>query len=73
MLTVPQKALAYTYGVYSVCVLKGNQAQQQEVKIGDRLGGDVEILAGLSEGDQVAISVNPGQQLYNGAPVEVAP
>ena len=73
LLTIPQKALAYTYGVYSVFVLKGNQAQQREVKIGDRLGGDVEILEGLSEGDHVAISVNQGQQLYNGAPVEVAP
>lgn len=73
LLTIPQRALNYTYGVYSVYVLKGNQAEQREVKIGDRLADDVEILAGLSEGDQVAIPVNPGQQLYNGAPVEVAP
>ena len=73
LLTIPQKALVYAYGVYSVYVLQGDQVQQREVKIGDRLGEDVEIVGGLTEGEQIAIPINPGQVLFAGAAVEVAP
>ncbi|MBF8305155.1 MAG: HlyD protein, partial [Acidobacteria bacterium] len=72
-LTIPQNALAYAYGVYSVYVLQGNQVQQREVKIGDRAGETVEIVGGLTEGEQVAIPINQGQLLFAGASVEVAP
>ena len=72
VLTIPQKALVYAYGVYSVYVLQGNQVQQREVKIGDRLGEDVEIVGGVTEGEQVAIPINEGQVLFAGAAVEVA-
>jgi multidrug efflux pump subunit AcrA (membrane-fusion protein) len=71
-ITIPQKALSYAYGVYSVYVLEGNQVQQREVKIGDRVGEDVEIVSGLTEGERVAISVNEGEVLFAGATVEVA-
>ena len=73
LLTIPQKALVYAYGVYSVYVLQGNQVQQREVKIGERLDADVEILDGLTEGEQIAIPINQGQLLFAGASVEVAP
>jgi len=73
LLTIPQKALNYAYGVYSVYVVQGNQVQQREVKIGDRLANDVEIVAGLAAGDQAAIPVNQGQLLFNGASVDIAP
>jgi RND family efflux transporter MFP subunit len=71
LMTIPQKALVYAYGVYSVYVLQGSQVEQREVKIGDRLGEDVEIVSGLTEGDQVAIPINEGQVLFAGAAVEV--
>jgi len=73
LLTIPQNALAYAYGVYSVYVLQGNQVQQREVKIGDRAGETVEIVGGLTEGEQVAIPINQGQLLFAGASVEIAP
>jgi membrane fusion protein (multidrug efflux system) len=73
LLTVPQKALTYAYGVYSVYVLQGNQVQQREVKIGDRLADDVEIVEGLKEGEQVAIPITDGEVLFAGATVELAP
>jgi membrane fusion protein (multidrug efflux system) len=70
-LIIPQKALVYAYGVYSVYVLEGNQVAQREVGIGERVGEDVEIVSGLKEGEQVAIPVNEGQPLFAGAAVEV--
>ena len=66
-------ALVYAYGVYSVYVLQGNQVQQREVKIGDRVGDQVEIAGGLTEGEQIATPLNQGQVLFGGAAVEVAP
>ena len=71
LLMIPQKSLVYNYGVYSVHVLQGNQVQQREVKIGERIGDDVEVLEGLNEGEQVAIPVEQGQNLFSGATVEV--
>ena len=71
LLTIPQKALVYAYGVYSVYVLQSGQVQQREVKIGDRVGDQVEVVGGLTEGDQVAIPINEGQVLFAGAAVEV--
>ena len=73
LLTIPQKALVYAYGVYSVYVLQGDQVEQREVRIGDRLGEDVEIVNGLTEGEQIAIPINEGQVLFAGAAVEVVP
>ena len=73
IVSLPEKALSYSYGVYTLFAVQGGRLVQREAKIGDRLGDDVEILAGLSEGEQVAIPVNPGQPLYDGALVEIAP
>ena len=71
LLTIPQKSLSYAYGVYSVYVLQDNQVQQREVSIGDRLGEDVEIVEGLTEGENIAIPIHEGQVLFAGSPVEV--
>jgi membrane fusion protein (multidrug efflux system) len=73
LLTIPQNALTYAYGVYSVYVLSGTQVQQREVKIGERLEANVEIVGGLTEGEQIAIPISQGQLLFAGASVEVAP
>lgn len=73
LLAIPQNALVYAYGVYSVYILQGNQVQQREVKIGDRVGETVEIVGGLTEGEQIAIPITQGQVLFAGASVEVAP
>jgi len=73
LLAIPQKALVYAYGVYSVYVLEGSQVQQREVKIGERLDEAVEIVSGLTDGDPIAIPLHEGQLLSAGAAVEVAP
>jgi RND family efflux transporter MFP subunit len=73
LLTIPQKALVYAYGVYSVYILQGNQVQPREVKIGERLEENVEIVGGLTDGEQIAIPINQGQLLFAGASVEIAP
>jgi RND family efflux transporter MFP subunit len=71
LMTIPQKALVYAYGVYSVYVVQGKQVEQREVRIGDRVGEEVEIISGLTEGEQVAIPLNEGQALFAGAAVEI--
>jgi len=71
LMTIPQKSLVYAYGVYSAYVLQGKQVEQREVKIGDRVGEDVVIIGGLTEGEQVTIPINEGQVLFAGAAVEV--
>jgi RND family efflux transporter MFP subunit len=63
VLFVPQKALSYAYGIYKVyAVTKENRLKEREVKLGDRLGQDVELIDGVREGDRLALPVE-GQEL----------
>jgi membrane fusion protein (multidrug efflux system) len=63
ILFVPQNALRYAYGIYKIFRLtKGNKLKELEVKVGDHLGEDVEVIEGLNEGDRVALAV-AGQEL----------
>ena len=63
ILLVPQNALRYAYGIYKIFRLtKGNKLKELEVKVGDHLGEDVEVIEGLNEGDRVALAV-VGQEL----------
>ena len=71
-LFVPEDALLYVYGVYKVFVIDGNTVKEKEVKIGERSGSEVEILEGLSQGDRIAVAVKGGQELKEGAVVEIA-
>jgi membrane fusion protein (multidrug efflux system) len=52
-----------------VFVIRDNRARRVEVRLGQRLPGEVEILAGLSAGDPVV--VRGIQRLRNDAPVRV--
>lgn len=71
-LFVPQDALLYVYGVYKVFVVEGNTLKEREVKIGERAGDEVEIVEGVKEGERIALAVK-GQELKDGATVEIAP
>jgi len=63
VLFVPQKALSYAYGIYKVyAVTKENRLKEREVKLGDRLGQDVELIDGVRAGDRLALPVD-GQEL----------
>ncbi len=63
MLFVPQKTLSYAYGIYKVyAVTKENRLKEREVKLGDRLGEDVELIDGVRAGDRLALPVE-GQEL----------
>jgi RND family efflux transporter MFP subunit len=63
VLFVPQKTLSYAYGIYKVyAVTKENRLKEREVKLGDRLGEDVELIDGVRAGDRLALPVD-GQEL----------
>jgi RND family efflux transporter MFP subunit len=73
VVVVPQKALSYAYGIYKVYALaKSNKLKEREVKLGDRIGQDVEVIDGLAEGDRLALPTE-GQELAlkDGATVKV--
>jgi membrane fusion protein (multidrug efflux system) len=73
VLFVPQKTLSYAYGIYKVyAVTKENRLKEREVKLGDRLGEDVELIDGVRAGDRLALPVE-GQELAvkDGAPVKI--
>jgi RND family efflux transporter MFP subunit len=71
VLSVPQQALSYSYGVYSVYVVSDNKLELKEVKIGDRVGDRVEILSGISQGQSVVLPAKEGVLLREGAAVEI--
>jgi RND family efflux transporter MFP subunit len=68
-LMVPEAAVRYVFGVYKVFTVKENKLHEQEVKLGERNGDDVEIVLGLTAKDTVAIAPE-GQELREGSPVE---
>ena len=53
---VPSQAVNYVLGANKSYVVKGGTVDAREVKIGDRFGGEVEILDGLEDGEQVAVT-----------------
>jgi membrane fusion protein (multidrug efflux system) len=70
VLSIPNEAVSYSYGVFSVYVIEDGRLKQKEVKPGDRIGKDVEILSGLKAGDQVGLPGSSDQQLRDGAKVK---
>jgi membrane fusion protein (multidrug efflux system) len=68
---VPADAVAYVVGISKVFVVVDGRAVERPVKTGARDGGHVEILEGVKPGEVVATSALG--QLYDGAPVTVAP
>lgn len=53
-LVIPRPALLEEEGIYSVFVLKTDQVEKREVKIGIKHDDFVEVIQGLAEGDLVA-------------------
>jgi membrane fusion protein (multidrug efflux system) len=74
VLLIPQKALNYAYGIYKVYALTdSNKLKEREVKVGDRIGENVEVISGVEEGDRIALPTE-GQELAmrDGASVKIA-
>jgi RND family efflux transporter MFP subunit len=56
VLTIPYAAMQYRYGVYRAFAVEGDTLAARELKTGDRVGDRMEILAGLSATDRVALT-----------------
>jgi multidrug efflux pump subunit AcrA (membrane-fusion protein) len=56
VLTVPYAAMQYRYGVYRVFTVDGDRLTVHELKTGDRVGDRMEILGGVTLGEQVALT-----------------
>jgi membrane fusion protein, multidrug efflux system len=69
VLTLPYGALQYRYGVNRVFVVDNDKLTVRELKVGDRLGERIEILAGVKAGDRVAVT--DVEKLVDGAKVSV--
>jgi membrane fusion protein, multidrug efflux system len=70
VLTLPYAAIQYRYGVSRVFVVNGDHLAGRELKVGDRIGDRIEILAGISAGDRVALT--DVDQLSDGLKVRIA-
>ena len=69
---VPAKAVNYVFGSNKVFVVKGGVIEAKDVKTGDRVDADIEIVeGGISEGQQVAVSQLA--KLDTGVKVKVGP
>jgi RND family efflux transporter MFP subunit len=57
VMVVPQRAVAYVLGSNKAFVVKpGGVIEARDVKLGDRVEQQIEILEGLNDGDQVALT-----------------
>jgi RND family efflux transporter MFP subunit len=74
VLLIPQRALNYAYGIYKVYLLTdANKLKEREVRVGDRIAEDVEIISGVEEGNRIALPTE-GQELAmrDGASAKIA-
>lgn len=53
---LPQRAVYYVMGANKAFVVKDGVVESREVKLGDRFETDVEILEGIADGEEVALS-----------------
>ncbi|MGH9658114.1 MAG: efflux RND transporter periplasmic adaptor subunit, partial [Bryobacteraceae bacterium] len=51
---VPVRSIHYVFGSNKAFVVKNDQIEAREVKLGDRFGNDVEIVEGVALEEQVA-------------------
>ena len=69
---VPAKAVNYVFGSNKVFVVKNGVVEAKDVKTGDRVDANIEIVeGGIAEGQQVAVSQLP--RLDTGVRVKVGP
>ena len=74
VLSLPESALNYAYGGYTVLLIGDGKLHQKEVTIGDHIGKDeVEVLTGLTQNQQVAVPLKVGKPLRDGAEIKVVP
>ena len=71
VLTVPHEAVRYVFGVYKVYTVDGKTLKEQEIKLGERNGDEVEVVEGLKDRQRIAVPLE-GQEPVDGAPVEPA-
>jgi len=53
---VPVRAVSYVLGTNKVYAVRGNSVEPREVKLGDRVGEEVEIVEGVRPGEKVAVT-----------------
>jgi len=53
---VPVRAVTYILGSNKAFVVQNGKIDAREVKVGDRFGQEVEIVEGIEEGEQVAVT-----------------
>jgi membrane fusion protein, multidrug efflux system len=70
VLTLPYAALQYRYGVNRAFVVNGDHLAARELKVGDRIGDRIEVLAGVTASDQVALT--DVDRLSDGVKVRIA-
>jgi multidrug efflux pump subunit AcrA (membrane-fusion protein) len=70
VLTVPANALQYRYGVNRVFVVQGDRLRAMEIKVGDRLGERIEVVAGVDAG--VSIAAKDVERLADGQRITVS-
>ena len=71
ILTVPQEAPVFLYGVYKVFVIENGTLHEREIKLGEKIGDHVEVISGLNANDVIAIS-DPAHPLRDGQTVEAS-
>jgi len=69
ILTVPQDAPVFLYGVYKVFLIENGILHEREIKLGEKIGDHVEVISGLNPNDVIAIS-DPAHPLRDGQSVE---
>jgi multidrug efflux pump subunit AcrA (membrane-fusion protein) len=55
VLTLPYSAIQYRYGVNRVFVVDGDRLALRELKVGERAGDRIEVLAGVKAGERVVV------------------
>jgi RND family efflux transporter MFP subunit len=72
VLMVPHDAVRYVFGVYKVFTVEGATLKEQEVKLGERSGDEVEVVEGLSDKQRIAVPLE-GHEPSDGAALEALP
>ena len=70
-LVVPETALVPSGDTQNIYRVRQGRVERVQVQIGQRRGGNIEIVNGLQEGDQVVVAGL--QKVIDGSPVEILP
>ena len=69
VLLIPSEAVMYAYGTNKAFVIDGGKANARELRLGERVGGQVEGVEGLHADERVAVSEL--DKLDNGTAVQI--